>query len=221
MSKKFFIYGTGPQGMLAYQYFIKGDSFENNVFFIDDDSRKKGTKIYNTYVIGTLNDVNDLKYDVKIHIALGHPSIKKRIAETIIQKGFEFFNIVHPSAIIEDNVQVGVGNFFGINSIVNNNAVIENHVIVNSGAIIEHDTKIESFSNISPGSVIGGRCLIEEAVFIGSNSTVRARCEILKNSIIGMGSNVLKNFGPNSLLYGNPAKEISKVDNSFNWKNVL
>ena len=74
--------------------------------------------------------------------------------------------------------------------------------IINTGAIVEHESYIGEFSHISIGSILCGNVKVEENVFIGANSTIIQGINVGENTIIGAGSIVLKNIIPNSKLYG-------------------
>lgn len=54
---------------------------------------------------------------------------------------------------------------------------------------------------------------IERGCWIGSNSIILPGVQIGKNSVVGAGSVVTKNVEPFTLVAGNPAKVIRKLDN--------
>ncbi len=81
--------------------------------------------------------------------------------------------------------------FIGKNSVVNANACIGDMVIINSGALIEHDCRIGEFSHMSVGSVICGGSTLESNVFVGAHGTIIQEVSIGKNCVIGAGSIVL------------------------------
>lgn len=218
---KYLIYGTGAQGLIAADYLSSIKNLDS-IFFIDDNLDLKGQIINGIKVIGGMDELRLFdKKTIKIHIAIGHPVIKKNIVDKLKALSIKYFPIVHPSSSISTTAKIGEGLFIGMNSNINTNAFIQDHVIINTDCTVEHDAVIENFCNISPNSVIGGRCIAQEGSFIGSNSTIRARTNIGKYSIIGMGSVVLKDTYENTLNYGNPARYIKRIDENFNWKNVL
>ena len=73
--------------------------------------------------------------------------------------------------------------------IVNAKASIGEHCIVNSGAIVEHDVEVGSYTHLCPGSVVGGGSTIGESCFIGLGSRVRDHVSIGKDSCRGDGCN--------------------------------
>jgi acetyltransferase EpsM len=84
--------------------------------------------------------------------------------------------------------------------------MIGDHCIINSGAIVEHDARIDSYTHICPGSVVGGASSIGESCFIGLGSRVRDHISIGKDSFVAMGAIVTASFPDASELSGFPAK---------------
>ena len=59
-----------------------------------------------------------------------------------LPKGVQFFNFIHPTALIMDNVEIGEGSFIGAYSILTTNIKIGKHAILNRGNHIGHDCRI-------------------------------------------------------------------------------
>ena len=85
------------------------------------------------------------------------------------------------------------------------------------GVVIHPDAIIGENCQISQGVTIGGRNnlnvlpKIGNNVLIGVNAIVLGDIIIGDNSIIGAGSIVIKDVAPNTVVAGNPAKEIRKI----------
>ena len=58
------------------------------------------------------------------------------------------------------------------NTLLNNNTVIGQHCIINSGSIIEHDNIFGDFSSTGPGVTTGGNVEVENLSHIGIGATV-------------------------------------------------
>ena len=80
-----------------------------------------------------------------------------------------------------------------INSTINNNASISNNVEIGNYVTISENCEI--FKNV----------IIENNVIIDKNVTIG------ENSFIGAGSVITKDIPPNTMWYGNPAKQIKKI----------
>ena len=69
--------------------------------------------------------------------------------------------------------------------VFNAGAEIGKHAIINSGAIVEHDCRVGSFTHVAVGATVCGGCTIEEDAFIGAGSTLIQgltieRCRFIK-----------------------------------------
>lgn len=94
---------------------------------------------------------------------------------------------------------------------------IGNNVTIAAGVyLLTHDGASRLFRNTivnsSPFGNRFGRISILDNCFIGVNSVVLPGITIGPNSIVGAGSVVSKNVPPNTVVGGNPAKELSNLD---------
>lgn len=82
--------------------------------------------------------------------------------------------------------------------------------IIMAHSHIGHDVIVGDNCEISTSSVIGGYVTIGDNSKIKLNVTIRNRKTIGENSVIGMGSVVVKDVEPDSVVVGNPAKPLLK-----------
>lgn len=137
-------------------------------------------------------------------IAIGDNNIRKRIASSV---NVEFCQgIAHPSAILSPKASIGPGTVVMQGAIVQSNARIGAHCIINTGASVDHECVIDDFVHISPHATLCGNVHIGESSWIGANSIVIPGKKIGKNCIIGAGSVVNKDIPDNTLAVGNPVR---------------
>ena len=129
-------------------------------------------------------------------------TLRRQLAEYVKGLGFSFATIIDPTAAVSNYTSIGHGCFLGKNSVLNANVKVGAHVIINSGAIVEHDCVIGDYSHVSVGTVICGGCQISNDVFLGANATVIQGVKIGMNSVIGAGSIVLNDVPENTTVYG-------------------
>ena len=79
-------------------------------------------------------------------------------------------------------------------------------MIVNSGAIVEHDCRLESGVHVSPGAVLCGGVFVGERSWVGAGATVIHGITIGKDSIVGAGSTVIRHVADGETVVGSPAK---------------
>ena len=77
---------------------------------------------------------------------------------------------------------------------------------------IGHNVTIGSDVVITPGTVLCGSSSVESYAWIGVNSSVLNRVTIGANAKIGMGSVVTRDIPPNTIAYGNPARNQREIN---------
>ena len=135
------------------------------------------------------------------------------------------FSHISEGAILGDNCTIGQNVFIGKNVKIGNNVKIQNNVSVFEGVILEDDCFCGPsvvFTNIiNPRSWINKKnefkqTIVKKGATIGANSTIICSNIIGEYSFIGAGSVVTKNVKNNSLVFGNPAKQMGWVTKEGN-----
>jgi len=121
---------------------------------------------------------------------------KKKVNEQYLAKGYSFETIIADNAYVSPYAVLGPGVQILTGVIVHAGVFIDSHSVVNTGAVIEHDTHIGTYNFIAPRVVICGQCRIENDVFIGANATVIQNIIISDRNIITANSVVVKNTLP-------------------------
>lgn len=90
---------------------------------------------------------------------------------------------------------------------------IGNHCAIAAGTdFITHDGAIWCFRKELNNADVFGKIKIGNNVFIGNNSTILPNTIIGDNCIVGAGSVVRGKFPDNSVIVGNPAKAVLKMN---------
>lgn len=148
-----------------------------------------------------------LVYDKAI-ITIGNCSVRKRIAEHITVN--TYLTAIHPSSIICGNVPVGEGTVIAHGAIVQSDARIGRHCILNTKSSVGHDVIINDYVHVASGATVCGGCEIGECTWIGAGSVVKQGIHIGKNCMIGAGSVVVKDIPDNVVAFGNPCRIIKE-----------
>ena len=126
-----------------------------------------------------------------------------------LPKETKYFTFIHPTVqIMDDNIEVGEGNFIGANSILTTNIKLGKHALLNRGNHIGHDCFMGDYFSAMPNAVVGGNVWIDNKVYLGSCSNIREKIKIVANTIIGMNAAVVKNITKSGTYVGVPVKKI-------------
>ena len=147
--------------------------------------------------------------DIKYVIGVGDPNLKAKIISIV---GIEQLSeaIVHPQAILGEDVIIGLGSIVAPNVIITTNISIDICASLHYGVTIGHDCKIGRFFNAAPGANISGNVTIGHLTSIGTNAALREKINLTDNVTIGMGSIVIKDITEAGTYIGSPAKVYKK-----------
>ena len=140
-----------------------------------------------------------------------------------IGKGSKIWHWSHISkkSIIGENCNLGQNVYVGENVKIGNNVKIQNNVSIYQGVKIEDNvfcgpsvvfTNVKyPIANKPVNKKKYQKTVIKKGSTLGANSTIICGVKIGKNSVIGAGAVITKTVKDNSVVAGNPAKEIGKV----------
>lgn len=204
--KPLYIVGCGGQAKEVFCY-IKKQGY-NVTGFIEQNIKNEN------YFMGlpVFNEADILKSNttIDIIIAVGSPSIKRKISNKFKKRGNVFFpSIIDKSAIIYDDVDIGKGCIIGPGVILTTNIKLGEFVLLNFSTTVGHDVKIGNFTTINPGCNVSGNVIIGEQCDIGTGTQIIQGRVIANKTVIGAGSVLINDIDKeNCLLVGAPAKVV-------------
>lgn len=209
--KEIIIIGAGGHAKVIIDIILQRKKILNDNLLIKgilDDSFNESEKkdLFGIPIMGKINKILELSSDTYYIIAIGNNSIRKKISENY--KNIKYITLIHPKAIIAENVSLEIGTVIMAGSIVNSYTKIGKHCIINTGSIIEHDNRIKDYVHVSPNATLCGEVCIQEEVWIGAGATIIQGVKIGTKSTIGAGTVVIKNISSKCIAIGNPAKII-------------
>jgi sugar O-acyltransferase (sialic acid O-acetyltransferase NeuD family) len=177
--------------------------------FIDDNHEALANYNYPVRVVSNLEGCLNMDFPRSLMLlAIGDPKIRRRLALRLAEAGHEWMSLVHPSAVIGENVQLGKGCIVCPHCMLSCDITLGNGVIVNAHSSIGHDVVVGDWTTISGHCELTGCCAVGEAAFFGCGSHVLPHVNIGDGAHVGAGSIVLQAVPPNTRVFGNPARSI-------------
>lgn len=206
--KRLAILGASGHGkVIADAALLSG--WQDVVFYDDAWPQLKSNGRWN--VIGNTDSLLKLlPLDVGVVVAIGNNSIRQLKQQKLNTAGAMLVTIIHPSAVVSQYSQLGIGTVVFANATINASSVIGDGVIINTGAVIEHDCVLSDFTHLSPNSVIAGGVRVGALAWLGACASVKQLISVGENAIVGMGAVVTKDVPPGVTVVGNPAKPLTK-----------
>ena len=189
---------------LAKQINSSGNSNWQIKGFLDSNENALDDYKYNCPIISNVESYLPVDGDVFIS-ALGDGSYRKHFITMIENKGAEFINLIHPTAIISDGVEMGLGNVIGPQVHVSNDVIIGNHTLIQTNAILGHDVVFLDYCTAGAFVFIGGGAKIDCGAYLSTRSTILPNAKVGSFAIVGASSLVLKKVKENTKVFGIPA----------------
>ena len=194
------IIGSGGQAREVAQYLSDEDSLPA-FFAVHPEYLSE-----NDVRVNLLNP-NEYERITPVVAAIGAPEVRRRLVHE--WAGESFGTVIAKDAYVGETVEMGVGCIISPRAVLTANVLLGDHVIVNIGATISHDSKIGNYATISPGAHIAGNVEIGDGVFVGIGATISNGIKIAEGSVIGAGAVVVNDIiENNSVVVGVPAKTI-------------
>ncbi|WP_339887720.1 acetyltransferase [uncultured Flavobacterium sp.] len=138
-------------------------------------------------------------------VAVGDNAIRKKIVN---KNNFRYFSAVHSDATISAFASLEEGTIVMPQVVVNSDAKIGKHCILNSRSVVEHDCFLEDYVHISPNASLAGNVFVGEGTQIGIGASVIQGIKIGKWVTVGAGAVIISDIPDYAIVVGNPGKII-------------
>jgi acetyltransferase EpsM len=101
--------------------------------------------------------------ELPLLIAIGNNQAREKASSKI---GHKQFVLIHPRATVSETALIGMGSVVLAGAIVQAGVKAGSHVIINAGAIIDHEVTLEDFSHIRPGAYVGGGARVSKSAIV-------------------------------------------------------
>jgi sugar O-acyltransferase (sialic acid O-acetyltransferase NeuD family) len=204
---------VGAKGLAKEVLQILEENEENkNLVFFDDVNLDMPQKLYNEYPILRSDEevLKQFKSDIRFTLGLGIPKLRKLLYERFEKFGGQLTSIQDKSVTKGNYVDINEGCTLMAGAKLSNGVKLGKGVLVYYDCIITHDVEIGNFVELSPGCKLLGHVRVGDRVQVGAGAVILPKLKIGKGAIIGAGAVVTKDVKPNTVVVGNPAKELIK-----------
>lgn len=205
---KLLIIGASGHGKVVADIAMHLNQWQE-IAFLDDDEII--TECMGYRVIGKTDNATQYISDYEIIVAIGNNVIRQKIQTQLEEEGACIATLVHPGAIIGNDVEIESGSVVMAGAVINCCSKIGKGCIINTGATIDHDNEIGKFVHISPGVNTAGTVKIGDESWIGIGAVISNNLNITQEVIIGAGAIVIGDIENPGTYVGVPAKMIENL----------
>ena len=138
--------------------------------------------------------------------SVGNMNLRTSIFSRFKKLGYRFRSVIHPSAMIAHDCELGEGVQVLAGAVINTGTKIAADTIVNTGAIVDHECIVGSHVHIAPGCTLSGGIHIGDGTHIGTGATIIQGISIGNRALVAAGAVVVKNVPDGEKVMGVPAK---------------
>lgn len=205
MKSKLLIIGASGHGKVVADIALKMNKWQC-IAFLDDDEKIESSLGFE--VIGRSVDAFSHINDWDIFVGIGNNSTREEIQERLEAWGASIPILIHPSAVIGEQVELNLGTVVMAGVVINCCTRIGKGCIINTGATIDHDNVIKDYVHLSPGVHTAGTVKVGQRTWLGIGSVVSNNVNITSGCKIGAGAVVVKSITVTGTYVGIPARRV-------------
>lgn len=207
MKDKLIVIGASGHGKVVADIAIKMNEWQSIAFLDDDESIKTSMGLE---VIGRTADAFTYKDEADFFVAIGSNTTREKIQEKLIEQGINVICLIHPSAVIGTDVEIGIGTAVMAGVVINSSSRIGKGCIINTSSSLDHDNVIENYVHISPGVNMAGTVKVGKGSWIGIGSVVSNNVNICSGCKVGAGAVLVKDITEPGTYVGVPVRRVDR-----------
>jgi sugar O-acyltransferase (sialic acid O-acetyltransferase NeuD family) len=179
---------------------------------VEADSTSKGHVLMGVPIVGNDDDVMNFSSNhIRLVNGIGSTrvgSIRRYIFESFKDKGYQFQNVIHPSAIIAGDVELSEGVQVMAGAVIQTGCKVGANSIINTRASVDHDCLIGKHVHIAPGATLSGGVIVGGDSHVGSCAVIIQGLQVGSRCLVAAGAVVIRHVPDEMSIAGVPARKI-------------
>ena len=157
-------------------------------------------------MLGTITDYAPAKDEVFVCSIGG--AARRKCMEEIISRGGHFLTMIHKTARLGTNVEIGEGTVIGAFTTIGADAKVGKCNLIQSYTVVGHDSRIGDWNRIDTHVTLVGGTIVEDETDIHTSAMISHNVTIESNSRVAACSFVIRRVKSGTTVMGNPAKRL-------------
>lgn len=207
--KNLIIIAAGGMGRTLYDMSRESLGYDEDFIikgFIDDNLHALDGFVNYPPIIDKISTYVPQENDVFVCSIGG--SARRKCMEELINRGARFINLIHRTARIGTNVQLGIGNIVGAYTSIGADACIGNYNLIQSYTVIGHDVRMGDWNRIDTHVTCVGGTIIGNETDIYTSSVLNHGVVVEDGAHVGACSFVIRRVNEGTTVMGNPARKL-------------
>ncbi len=202
-SQALIVYGGGGHGKALIDLIRTHGTYA--VIGVLDDGLVAGSKVMGVSILGGAEILETLKQRgvenaVNAVGGIGDMQSRVRVFEMLRKAGYTFPTLVHPTAYIEESVELTEGVQVFPHAYIGSDVEVGFGAIVNTAAVVSHDCRIAEYANVAPGALLAGGVEIGAGTLIGMGATINLGVSIGTGARVGNSAVVKADVPANGIV---------------------
>ena len=207
--KHLIIIGAGGMGRTMYDMAREsiGYGTEYDILgFIDDNT--SALKDFDNYppILAPITGYQPKENEIFICSIGG--TARTKCMDEIISQGGKFLTMIHQTARIGTNVEIGEGTIVGAYTTIGADAKVGKYNMIQSYTVIGHDSKIGDWNRIDTHVTLVGGTIVQNETDIHTSAMISHNVTIESHSRVAACSFVIRRVKEGTTVLGNPAKKL-------------
>lgn len=205
MKEKLLIIGASGHGKVIADIALKMNKWQSIAFL--DDNENVGSSM-GIQIIDESASISKYIDDYDFIVGIGNNVIREKIQRQLEAEEASIPVLVHPSAIIGEQVYLEAGTVVMAGAVINCCTKIGKGCIINTASTVDHDNVIEDYVHVSPGAHLAGTVKVGRGTWLGAGSVVSNNINITHSCKIGAGAVVIRDITESRTYVGVPVRRI-------------